>query len=45
MSRPALVFIRLKVNATSSAVIGWPSFHFTPSRMVKVSVVLSGDHA
>ena len=28
-------FIRLNVKATSSAVIGCPSLHFTPSRMVK----------
>ena len=33
-------FSRLKVKATSAAVIGLPSLHFTPLRMVKVSVLL-----
>src|SRR5262245_9425141 len=37
-------FIRLKVNATSSALNAWPSFHFTPSRMVKTMDVLSSLH-
>src|SRR3954451_19741050 len=43
-SRPGLSFIRLKVKATSSAVIGLPSFHFTPSRIVNVIDFLSGAH-
>ena len=33
-------FIRLKVNATSAAVIGVPSLHLTPLRIVNVSVLL-----
>src|ERR1051326_2498313 len=37
-------FIRLKVNATSSAENGWPSFHFTPSRMVNTIDFLSALH-
>ena len=28
------------MNATSAAVNGWPSFHFTPLRIVNVSVLL-----
>src|SRR5689334_24694545 len=35
-------FIRLKVNATSWALNGWPSFHFTPSRTVKTIDFLPG---
>ena len=37
-------FIRLNVKTTSSAVIGWPSLHFTPSRMVKSMDFLSAPH-
>src|SRR5215813_1139225 len=37
-------FIRLKVNATSAAVNGLPSFHVTPSRMVKSICFLSELH-
>jgi hypothetical protein len=33
----------LKVNATSAAVKGWPSLHFTPLRTVKVIDFLSAD--
>ena len=41
-----LLFIsRLKVNATSAAVIGLPSLNFTPGRMVNVSVLPPFDHA
>jgi hypothetical protein len=36
--------IRLKVNATSLAVNGLPSFHLTPLRMVRVSVLPLPDH-
>jgi hypothetical protein len=36
---------RLNVNSTSAALIGCPSLHFTPSRIVKVSVLLSADQA
>ena len=28
--------MQLKVKATSAGVNGWPSFHFTPWRIVKV---------
>ena len=42
----ALFFIsRLKVNATSLAVIGVPSLNFTPGRMVNVSVLPPLDQA
>src|ERR1051326_7404474 len=34
-------FIRLNVNATSSALNGWPSFHLTPSRIVNTIDFLS----
>src|SRR5262247_2027718 len=37
-------FIRLKVKATSAAENGWPSFHLTPSRMVKSICFLSALH-
>src|SRR5215475_6772878 len=37
-------FIRLNVNATSSAENGWPSLHFTPSRMVNTTDVLFASH-
>jgi hypothetical protein len=33
------------VYATSAAVNGVPSFHFTPCRMVKVIVLPPFDHA
>src|ERR1700689_89492 len=33
-------FSMLKVNTTSAAVIGLPSCHLTPGRMVKVSFLL-----
>ena len=36
---------RLKVNATSAAVIGLPSLNFTPGRMVNVSVLPPLDQA
>src|SRR5215469_776682 len=36
--------IRLNVNATSAALNGLPSLHFTPSRVVIVMVLPSGDH-
>ena len=39
VSRPGCVLIMLKVNATSLAVNGLPSFHFTPDRVVRVSVL------
>src|SRR5579862_3693214 len=35
--------IRLKVNATSAALKALPSLHFTPGRVVTVSVLPSGD--
>lgn len=35
--------IRLNVNATSFAVRGSPSDHFTPSRMVRVQVRPSSE--
>src|SRR3954465_4480729 len=44
MSRAGYCFSRLKVNSTSEALIGWPSLHLTPSRIVKVRVLLSADH-
>jgi len=44
-SSPENFFIRLKVNATSAAVIGVPSFHLTPLRMVNVRVLLLLLHA
>ena len=44
-SRVLYFFIRLKVKATSAAVIGVPSLNFTPLRMVKVSSVLFLLHA
>src|SRR6476646_9695666 len=37
-------FMRLKVNTTSSAEKGWPSLHFTPSRIVKTIDFLSAPH-
>ena len=39
VSRPGFVRIMLKVNATSLALNGLPSFHFTPERVVMVSVL------
>ena len=39
VSRPGFVRIMLKVNATSLALNGLPSFHFTPDRMVRVRVL------
>ena len=33
-------FSRLKLKTTSAAVIGFPSLHLTPLRMLKVSVLL-----
>ncbi len=38
VSRPGCVLIMLYVNATSLALNGLPSFHFTPERVVMVSV-------
>jgi len=38
-SRPAFFFSSWKVNSTSSAVNGLPSVHFTPDRIVNVSVL------
>src|SRR5262249_33498355 len=38
-------FSMLKVKATSSGVNAWPSFHFTPWRIAKVSVFPPLDHA
>src|SRR5215467_12519207 len=35
-------FARFNVNATSEAVIGWPSDQFTPDRILKVQVRPSG---
>src|SRR6516225_5042314 len=40
----AYFLIRLKVNATSAALNGWPSLQFTPDRVVKVRVLPSADH-
>src|SRR5215469_4056731 len=37
-------FIKLNVNATSCALNGCPSFHFTPDRMLNVIDFLSGPH-
>src|SRR5215510_12764047 len=37
-------FIRSNVNATSCALNGCPSFHFTPDRMLKVIDFLSAPH-
>jgi hypothetical protein len=37
--------IRLKVNATSLALNGLPSLHFTPDLVVIVSVFPPFDHA
>src|SRR5437879_363847 len=36
VARPGCVLIMLKVNATSLALNGLPSFHFTPDRVVRV---------
>src|SRR6266568_1947108 len=44
-SRPGFFFIRLKVNATSAAVIGVPSLHLTPLRMVNVRFLLLSPQA
>jgi hypothetical protein len=44
MSRPLNFFSSLKVNTTSAAVNGLPSDHFTPLRMVNVTVLLSLLH-
>ena len=41
----ALAFSMLKVKTTSAGVNGWPSFHFTPWRIAKVSVFPPLDHA
>ena len=38
VSRPGCVLIMLYVNATSLALNGLPSFHFTPERVVMVRV-------
>src|SRR5215467_11131039 len=40
----ASFFSMLKVKTTSSGVSGWPSFHFTPWRIAKVSVFPPLDH-
>ena len=37
-------FMMSNVYATSSAVNGWPSFHFTPDRIVKTMDFLSALH-
>src|ERR1700685_4786525 len=39
VSRPGCVLIMLNVNATSLALNGLPSFHFTLERVVMVSVL------
>src|SRR5258706_3251327 len=39
-----LFFSRLKLNATSLAVIGLPSLNFTPLRIVSVRVLPPSDH-
>ncbi len=39
-----LFFRRLKLNATSLAVIGLPSLNFTPLRIVSVRVFPPSDH-
>ena len=44
-ARVVFFISRLKVNATSLAVIGVPSLNFTPCRMVNVSVLPPLDHA
>ena len=41
----ALAFSMLKVKTTLAGVNGWPSFHFTPWRIAKVSVFPPLDHA
>ena len=38
-------FISWNVYTTSSAVIGWPSVHFTPLRIVNVIDLLSDAHS
>ena len=38
-----LCMIRLNVQAASRAVIGTPSLHFRPERILKVQVSLSGE--
>src|SRR6516165_3330896 len=38
-----LCMIRLNVQAASRAVIGTPSVHFRPERILKVQVRLSGE--
>src|SRR3954471_6383245 len=43
-SSASCCFMYWKVNTTSAAVRGCPSVHFTPSRIVNVSVLLSFDH-
>ena len=40
-----LFFSKLKVNATSLALNALPSFHFTPERVVSVSVLPPFDQA
>src|SRR6476661_4567190 len=40
----AVFFSMLKVKTTSAGVNGWPSFHFTPWRIAKVSVFPPLDH-
>ena len=39
-SRAGFFLSRLKVKTTSAAVIGTPSLHFTPLRIVNVSTLL-----
>ena len=43
VATPGCVLIMLKVNATSLAVNALPSFHFTPDRVVMVSVLPPSD--
>ena len=43
-SRAVFFLVRLKVKATSLAVIGVPSLHLTPERIVNVSDLLPAPH-
>ena len=44
-SRPGNFLIRLNVKRTSAAVSGFPSLHWTPGRIVNVSVLFPLLHA
>src|SRR6516162_412161 len=44
-AREGFLASRLKVNATSAALNGWPSLHFIPGRVVRVSVLPPSEKA